>query len=132
MRTIFLLAAAALSACTAERPIDAGPDGEAKLAAALQGYEPSGPPVSCIESRGLQGNHSAGEGAIIFESAGSSLYVNRPRVSCPELKSGRALRTRSTSTRFCSGDIVTVFDPVANFEYGSCSLGDFTPYRRVN
>lgn len=133
MKTIFLLAAASLAAgCTAERPIDAGSDGEAKLAAALQGYQASGPPVTCVNSRDLQGNRSVGEGAIIFESIGSTLYVNRPPAGCPELKRNRALRTRTTSTRLCSGDLVSVFDPVSGFEYGGCGLGDFTPYRRIN
>lgn len=130
---IFLLAAASVTAaCTAERPIDAGPDGEARLAAALQGYEPSGPPISCVDSRNLQGNRSVGESAIIFESSGRSLYVNRPRAGCPELKNNRALRTRTTGTRFCAGDIVSIFDPTSGIEYGSCGLGDFTPYRRVD
>jgi hypothetical protein len=28
-------------------------------------------------------------------------------------------------------DIVTVVDPTSGTNYGGCSLGDFTPYRRA-
>jgi hypothetical protein len=57
--------------------------------------------------------------------------VNRPPGGCPELKFSRALITRTTSNQLCRGDIATVFDTVSGIQFGSCGLGDFTPYRRV-
>jgi hypothetical protein len=107
--------------------------GEARsmLAAELDGRVQAGPPQSCVPYRNLGGNRSVGEGAIIFGDRNANLvYVNRPRAGCPELDSGRALKTRTPSTRLCTGDIVEVFDPVNGFSYGSCGLGEFTPYRR--
>lgn len=106
-------------------------NGEASLAAALTGYEQSGPPVACVQMRDLRGNRSAGD-AIIFEGATRhTLYVNRPAGGCPDLSFSRALVTHTTQTQLCRGDIATVFDPVSRISYGGCGLGDFTPYRRV-
>ncbi len=90
-----------------------------------------GPAVSCINQRGLRGNRSLGEGVILFEGRGDTLYVNRPAAGCPVLDFGRALVTRTTSTQLCRGDIATVVDPISGFSHGSCALGDFTPYRRM-
>ena len=66
----------------------------------------------------------------MFESKYSnrSFWINHPLAGCPELSSDRALRWKSTMNRLCRGDIVDVFDPVAHIPYGSCALGDFTPY----
>ena len=100
-----------------------------ELAEAVQGRV-AGEPVPCVNLRDLRGNRSAGEGAIIFEGPSRrTIYVNRPAGGCPDLSFGRALQTRAFSTRLCRGDIATVFDPVSGISYGSCGLGDFTPYR---
>jgi hypothetical protein len=86
----------------------------------------------CVSSRDLAGNRSAGEGAIIFSGRSRNMiYVNRPVAGCPEIRPGLALKTRSPSTQLCAGDIVEVFDPVTGFGFGSCGLGEFTPYRRL-
>jgi hypothetical protein len=104
---------------------------QTELAEAIQGRS-AGAPQSCVQMRDLRGNRSAGEGAIIFDSPSRNLiYVNRPAAGCPELRMGRALKTRTTTTQLCRGDIVDVFDPATGFSSGSCGLGDFTPYRRL-
>lgn len=59
------------------------------------------------------------------------VYVKRPTGGCPGLDFGRALSTRNTSSTLCRGDVVTVFDPISGTQYGGCSLGHFTPYRRA-
>ena len=59
------------------------------------------------------------------------VYVNRPAGGCSDLEFGRAIKTQTPTTRLCRGDIVTVFDPVSGMDYGGCSLGEFTPYRRA-
>ena len=134
MRRIDILAAAGaavlLAGCTAEenRPLSA--EAETRLAAELEGYVVDGEPVSCVRSPDLQGNRSVGRDAIVFSGSAGRKWVNHTRGSCPSLEFGRALRTRSPSTRMCQGDIATVFDPVSGIEYGSCSLGDFVEYRR--
>ena len=132
MRYSLLLASACLAAgCTADDGVETSANDEAKLAAQLAGYEPVGPPVSCVNLRDLHGNKSAGEAAIVFEGVGGRKWVNRPAGGCPSLEFGRALRTRTSSSQLCRNDIATVFDPVSGIEYGGCGLGDFEPYRRV-
>lgn len=123
---------AAASCVGASRPDVAGPDDEARLAAALANYEQSGPPTDCVSERELGSNRSVGHSAIVFEGTTSShLWVNRPAGGCPNLNQGLALVIRTPIGRFCRGDIAEVIDPVAHIPYGSCVLGDFTPYRRV-
>ncbi len=122
--------AAGLAACAQDRPMEMAANDEALLASELRDYEQSGPAVSCVSQRDLEGNRSVGEGAIVFESRGNGVYVNRPRAGCPELKFSRGLITRTPSTRLCAGDIARVVDFATGFEFGSCGLGEFTPYKR--
>ena len=130
MKKIIALAAiAATAACTAE-PIDTSRDDEARLAAELRGYEQTGPAESCVSLREIRGNHSVGERAIVFEGRGDRVWVNRPRAGCPDLRHTRALRTETTTSQLCRGDIATIFDPTTGMEFGACGLGEFTPYRR--
>jgi len=132
MNRIVALSLAALTAgCTAQQPVELTADAQTKLTEELRGRT-AGATTNCVSQRNLRGNRSVGEGVLIFEGPSSNLiYVNRPPAGCPELDSGRALLTRTPSTQLCAGDIATVFDPVSGFEYGSCGLGEFTPYRRV-
>jgi hypothetical protein len=133
MKKIMTLSLVGLTAgCMAEGPMEMSPDAQSQLSAELAGRVQAGPPQSCVSQRNLGGNRSVGEEAIIFGDRSSRLlYVNRPAAGCPELNSGRALKTRTTTNQLCSGDIVDVFDPVTGISYGSCGLGEFTPYRRT-
>ena len=136
MKKILALSFVALTAgCMMDEPMEMSRQevsrGSESLAAALGDRVQGGPAQACVSERALQGNRSAGEGAILFDTTTSGLvYVNRPDGGCPELTGGRALRLRTPSTRVCRGDIVSVFDPLSEFDYGSCALGDFVPYRR--
>jgi hypothetical protein len=117
--------------CMDQRPMEMSAQAQTELAAAIEGRTAEAP-QSCVPSRDLRGNRSAGEGAIIFDGASRNVvYVNRPAAGCPEIRPGMALKTRTTSTQLCRGDIVEVFDPVNGFSMGACGLGDFTPYRRL-
>ena len=130
-KLLLLVCAAGLAGCAAtDDDVEARADGEATLAAELADYEQVGEPESCVPLRTLGGNRSAGEGAIIFDGPGSRIYVNRPPAGCPELRFGRSLQIRTSSSQLCRGDIATVFDSPSNMTYGACGLGDFTPYER--
>ena len=129
MRKIFALAAVAAAACTAG-PVEPGVDDEGRLAAALRDYEQTGPADACVSLRELRGNRSVGEGAIIFDGHGDRIWVNRPPAGCPSMNDFRALRTETTANQLCRGDIATVIDVGTGLHYGSCGLGEFTPYRR--
>jgi hypothetical protein len=125
---ISLLAVAA--ACTPAAPIELSGVEQSTLGEALAGRS-EGPAVSCVNQRDLRGNRSIGEGVILFTGPGGTVYVNRPAAGCPRIDSGRTLLTRTSSTQLCRGDIVTVVEPMSGMQYGSCGLGDFTPYRRT-
>jgi hypothetical protein len=130
-KLLVLSLAAAVGGCMAEGPIESTPEAQTMLAQSLEGRVQSGPAVSCVSQRDLRGTRSVGESAIIFGGQSKTVYVNRPPNGCPAIDSGRALRTQSTSTQLCRGDIVSAFEPLTGHEFGSCSLGDFTPYTRV-
>ena len=125
-QTLVFAALGLAAACTAEGVETAG-DREAALAGELRGMV-AGETRACVPQHQLRGNRTVGD-AIVFEGIGDTIYVNRPAAGCPDLRGGRALRTRTTSSQLCRGDIVTVFDPVSGAEFGGCGLGDFTPYR---
>ena len=132
MRKIIALAAIAATAACAAEPMETTRmnDDEARLAAELRDYEQVGPAESCVSLRQVRGNHSVGERAIVFEGLGGRIWVNRPRAGCPDLRHTRALRTETTTSQLCRGDIATIFDPANGIEFGACGLGEFTPYRR--
>jgi hypothetical protein len=139
MKTIIMLCAAILVVgCTHSGQPVAGTgdqtqaaEHEADLAAALSGRT-AGPPQDCVNEADLGGNKSYGRGVILFSSRTDDVvYVNRPTAGCPTLDFGRAIKIKTPASKLCRGDIFTVFDPVSGIEYGSCSLGEFTPYRRA-
>jgi hypothetical protein len=104
---------------------------EADLAAALSGRT-AGLPQDCVNEHDLGDNRTYGRSIILFSGRTDEVvYVNRLPVGCPGLDFGRALKTRTTTSQLCRGDVVTVLDPASGAEYGSCSLGEFTPYRRT-
>jgi len=123
-----LLAAAAVGAAAAPPAMTAKQ--EADFQKAIEGRT-AGKAQSCVSQRLLRGNKSYGEGVLVFEGQSNSVvYVNRPPNGCPELRWDRALKTRTTTDQLCSNDVVTVIDPRGGMTFGSCALGDWTPYRK--
>jgi hypothetical protein len=133
MKNFVALAALALAAgCTASADSEANlrADTDVRLASELSNYRQADRAASCINLRNVQGNHSAGEGAIVFEGRGRELWVNRPAGGCPELREGRTLITNTPAGQLCRGDIVRVTSLTSGVDYGTCALGDFTRYER--
>jgi len=139
MKTIIMLFAAIIAAgCVNSGGAKASASAQAKaaedegaLSEALAGRI-AGPPQDCVDQADLGGNKSYGRGVILFgDRANEVIYVNRPMGGCSDLNAGRALQTQTTTTKLCRGDIVTVFDPVSGMQFGGCTLGEFTPYRRA-
>ena len=129
MRRFFPAAAVLLAAgCTMAEPVERSGPVPAAVAAAMEGRV-AGPPVACVDQRGLRGNRAIA-GAMLFEGPGDVVYVNQGIGGCQALAHGRAMRTSNPVGRLCRGDLVTAFDPVSGVEFGGCTLGDFVPYRR--
>lgn len=141
MRTTMLLLAAAsisvsMTACAHGSAPGAGAqaraaENAARLNEALAGRT-AGAAQDCVDQRLLESHRSYGNAAILFGDTASDevVYVNRPPAACPGLDVGQGLRTRTTTTRLCRGDIVTIVDPQSRMELAGCALGPFTPYRR--
>ena len=131
MRSLVAIPLALLAACSASvgPEVQSSPESEARLQEALAGRV-AGSPVACLQQRDIRGRRAIDEQTILFDGPGSVVYVNRARNACAGLRPWHALRTRTLGTSVCEGDLVVPFDPNSGIEYGGCTLGQFTPYRR--
>lgn len=103
---------------------------EAALATALAGRV-AGPPQDCVAEGELGTQKTYGRSVIVFTGrTGDVLFVNRTTSACPDV-AGRSLKTTTSMTRLCRGDNIIVYEPASGAEFGGCSLGEFTPYRRT-
>lgn len=126
MRKAVLLLAGAFSLLAAPA-MGATPEGEAKLAKALEGRV-AGEPVNCVNLRGIRSSKIIDGTAIIYD-AGGTLYVNRPESGAAFLDNWDVLVTKTHSSRLCDIDVVYLYDSGTRMQSGSVMLGEFIPYR---
>ncbi len=100
----------------------------AALAKALDGMTP-GKPMSCIDPRRVNDTQRIGD-KILYKTSRRELYVNDTGGGCFGLRNGDAIVTKSHTGQFCRGDIVQTVDLPARIPSGSCTFGDFVPYRK--
>jgi len=117
-----LLAASAAQAAPSARA-------EAALARELAGRV-AGPPVDCIYLRDIRASRIIDGIAIVYETGGGTLYVNRPASGTTWLHRDDVMVTDTHSPQLCSVDIVRLRDSGSRMETGSVGLGKFVPYRR--
>ena len=125
----FLVAVSAAGGLSAGKPAELSDQGQARLDAELAGRT-AGPAATCLPQRDIRQTRTIAGGVMLFEGRNDTLWVNRASAGCAALRHGRAFHTVTPSTSLCSGDIVTVFDPVSGTEFGGCHLDHFVPYRR--
>ena len=102
-------------------------DEQARLDAVLTGYV-AGEARSCVNARDLRGPTAYGERTLVFRE-GRTLWGNQTSGGCED--AGRdALITRQFGPQLCRGEIARTADLVSGFQSGSCSLGEFVPYRK--
>ena len=126
-----LIAAALVGSSTAA--IAAEPDNsknEAKLSAALAGHV-AGKPVSCISLRDIRSSQIIDDTAIVYDTGGGRLYVNRPRIGASSLDNDDILVTKTYGSDLCSLDTITLIDRGSRMEHGFVGLGEFVPYTKV-
>jgi hypothetical protein len=125
-----LLIGAALTACTTapESPTRAA-EAEAKLHELLAG-KVAGEPQDCLTHWRTDDMVVIDDNTIAFESGGT-VYRNELQGSCNQLGSGfYTLVTKSRgSVGLCRGEIAEVVDLDSGFTVGTCTIGDFVPYR---
>ena len=114
-------------------PVSAGAaprlDPEARLARSLEGRV-AGEPVDCLNLRDIRSSKIIDRTAILYETGGGTIYVNRPDAGRESLSDWDVLVTRTHMNRLCSIDVVDLYDSGARFRTGSVFLGQFVPYRR--
>ena len=90
----------------------------------------AGQPVDCLPTYRTNDMSIIDDNTILFRDGRNLVYRNDPPGGCsPMSRSGYTLLTRSSSSQTCRGDIVRVVDLTSHITVGSCSLGDFIPYR---
>ena len=131
MRLLMLTLALGVAAC-AETPketaarLQAEDKTRAGLDRELAGLTP-GPPQGCIQT--FEQRDLKAYGDTLVYRTGSVRYVTQT-TGCRGIGDDNILVTRSHGTQLCRGDIATTVNRTAQFETGSCSFGDFTPYRK--
>ncbi len=124
-----LIGVVALAGCTAsaaDQPRTA--KAETRLAKALEG-KTAGRAVSCLPQGGGWDMDVIDDNTILFRRAGT-IFRNDPQGGCRPLGSGTyTLVTRIHTGSLCNGDISRVVDTSTGSIAGTCSMGDFVPYR---
>ena len=128
---IFMLATAVAGLCacaTASEPAQRSAKAQATYDRMLAG-KTAGKAEKCLPTYRSNDMTVIDDDTILFRD-GRTVYVNQPLGGCMNLhQSGRALVTRNVGPQLCRGDLATVVDNTSGITVGSCSLGDFVPYR---
>ncbi len=99
-----------------------------KLAGLLKGYTP-GPAVNCLPQQSGQYSTTGVGDTLLYSNGGRVIYRN-DTTGCSGVARGDVLLTQTNQSRLCRGQIATTFDAISRNQTGSCSFGDFTPYRK--
>jgi hypothetical protein len=100
-----------------------------ELDKALAGLVP-GKPQSCIDPIRYRDTTRVGD-TILYHNGRNDVMVTDTGGGCFGLRNGDTIITKSFGTgELCRGDIVRTADLLAHIPSGSCSFGDFVPYRK--
>ena len=104
------------------------PAAMADLARSLNGRI-AGRPQDCLSRFAARDMRVIDDNAILYRD-GTTTYLNEPPGGCPGLgRPGNAMVTRSSSSELCRGEIIQIIDTSSGIFNGSCTLGEFVPYR---
>ena len=94
----------------------------------LAGLVP-GKPTSCIDPVRYRDSTRVGD-KILYRNGHNDIMVNDTGGGCFGLRRGDAIVTQTFGSQLCRGDIVRTVDLVSRVPSGSCTFGDFVPYRK--
>lgn len=120
---------AALSADTRGYEARRAATEQAGLDKALAGLVP-GRPQNCLYQDRTGFETLRFGDTILYKKSRNEVYRVDTGGGCFGLRRGDAIVTKSFSGQLCRGDIVRTVDLTSRFESGSCSFGDFVPYKR--
>ena len=123
------LAATTLAACdTTMEPLARSERDQAIYDRELAGKTP-GKVEKCLPLHRSRDMEVIDDHTILFRD-GNTVYVNTTLGDCNNMADeSYALVTRNVGPQLCRGDLATVTDASSGMTVGSCSLGDFVPYR---
>ena len=124
---VLLVATAALTACTTR---NAAPS--ANVAPPPTGIQSAATGPSCVELSRIRESKVIDDRTIDFVLRDGSVLRNTLPSSCPSLGFERAFTYKTSISRLCSVDIITVIMQGGGVRTGaSCGLGKFVPYTPV-
>lgn len=127
--SLALLPLAACTTSTTDRPPQFSAREEKELARVLTDKVP-GEPVSCISSFNSSELRALGDNTLVYRVNKDLVYRNTLQGGCNGLSRGDTLvMNRTSSSQYCRGDIARVVNLMSGTMTGSCTLGDFVPYR---
>lgn len=133
MRHVILFAIPiALAACTTDDGYRSAQAEEARaeVQERLVGYTPAGT-RNCLPGRSQASTRVYADGTILVRQGGN-LYGQNLGPSCASASDVHtALVTEGTFGSMCSGTIARVVDSSTGMFRGSCSLGEWTEYEKV-
>jgi hypothetical protein len=128
LASVALLASGLVSAPAQSRtPLES--KSEAQLARALHDRI-AGKPVDCLNLHDIRSSQIIDRTAILYETTGGTLYLNRPDSGQSSLNRGDVLVTDTHSHQLCSIDVVRLYDTSSRMQTGVVFLGEFVPYRK--
>ncbi len=83
----------------------------------------------CIDTRRISNTQIIDKQNILFHMRDRTIYHNELPRACPGLRRGKAISYRTTLSRLCSNDFITLLDTfgVGISRGPSCGLGKFRP-----
>ena len=107
-------------------------DKEAKVLEKELKGKVAGEPRNCISNMRNVNAIRISDDTLLYRESGRVVYVNTLRSSCPGLTRGDDIMVVETySGQLCSGDIIRLVDRTSGIQGPVCSLGQFTPYKKV-
>jgi hypothetical protein len=107
----------------------AKPRGQDELARITAGRV-AGEPLRCITIRQITTSRIIDGTAIVFETAGGTLYVNTPPLGATQLDSSKTLIIDTHTPELCNIDTIRLRDMSLRMDAGFVGLGMFVPYTR--
>jgi hypothetical protein len=129
MKSRLMIAASVAALAVATIATAARPSPDEQLAKAIAGRV-AGEPVKCIRLRDIRSTRVIDKTAIVYDTLGPTLYVNRPAAGAAFLRDDVILVIDTHSSELCNIDIVKLMDPGSKMLSGSVGLGDFVPYTK--
>lgn len=94
--------------------------------ATVAGFAAKGEPRRCLQLRDTQ-LIPASEFHLMAREGANRWYRNDLRGRCVGLSRQNIVVLRAMTNQMCELDVFDVVDPVAQINFGMCSLGSFTP-----